>query len=71
MRRQRAIEQAAREQRLSAIDRCRACDPCGWRLGPDRTPIEPAVRCTHNSPPPPPASGRDISEPIHQTGDEQ
>lgn len=62
MRRQRAIEQTAREQRLSAIDRCRACDPCGWQLGPDHTPIEPARRCAHNSPP----AVRDITEPIHQ-----
>jgi hypothetical protein len=63
MSRDRAIEQAARKQRLSAIDRCRACDPTGWKLAPDRTPIEPAVRCTHNAPTP--SAVRDITEPIH------
>lgn len=60
MSRRRAIEQAAREERLAAIRRCRRCDPSGWQLGPDRTPIEPARRCTHNSPP----AVRDIAEPI-------
>lgn len=59
-----AIEQAAREERLAAIRRCPSCDPCGWQLGPDHTPIEPAVRCTHDARPP--AAVRDISEPIHQ-----
>ena len=60
----RATEQAAREQRLFAIDHCRSCDPCGWKLGPDRTPIEPAVRCTHGTATRP-AAARDITEPIH------
>ncbi|WP_428339991.1 hypothetical protein [Mycobacterium sp.] len=64
MRRTRATEQTAREERLSAIARCHRCDPCGWRLGPDHTPIEPARRCTHNSTPP--VAVRDITEPIHQ-----
>lgn len=64
MSRRRAAEQAAREQRASAIRQCRRCDPCGWRLGPDRTPIEPAVRCTHGAPATLPAV-RDITEPIH------
>jgi hypothetical protein len=66
MNRRTAVDQTAREERLSAIRRCRRCVPCGWKLGPDQTPIDPAVRCTHNSPPPP--SGRDISEPIHDPG---
>lgn len=60
----RAAEQAAREQRASAISQCRRCDPCGWRLGPDRTPIEPAIRCDHGAPATLPAV-RDITEPIH------
>lgn len=71
MSRRSAIDQAAREERLFAIRRCRRCDPCGWQLGSDHTPIEPAVRCAHKSPPPPPASGRDVTEPIHQPEDEQ
>jgi hypothetical protein len=64
MSRRSAVEQAAREERLAAIRRCRRCDPCGWRLGPDQTPIDPAVRCTHNQSAL--ASGRDITEPIHE-----
>jgi hypothetical protein len=69
MNRRSAIEQASRENRLSATRRCRRCDPCGWQLGPDDTPIDPAVRCTHNTPTPPPV--RDITEPIHQSEAEQ
>lgn len=61
-RRSSAIEQAAREGRASAIRRCRRCDPCGWKLGPDHTPVEPAVRCDHRPPPP----ARDITEPLHE-----
>lgn len=57
-----AIEQAAREERLLAIRRCRRCDPNGWQLAPDGTPVEPARRCVHTSPP----AVRDITEPIHQ-----
>lgn len=64
MSRRRDAERAAREQRASAIRQCRRCDPCGWQLGPDRTPIEPAVRCTHRAPTTPPAV-RDITGPIH------
>ncbi|MCV7404512.1 hypothetical protein [Mycobacterium marseillense] len=60
-----SAEQAAREERLSAIRRCRRCDPCGWLLGPDRTPVDPARRCDHGAPATPPAV-RDITEPIHQ-----
>ncbi|BBY67559.1 hypothetical protein [Mycolicibacterium helvum] len=60
------IEQTGRKARYAAIRRCRHCDPCGWRLLPDGTPIDPAVRCDHNSPPSAPASGRDITEPIHK-----
>lgn len=67
MSRRRDIDQAAREERVAAIRRCRRCDPCGWKLGPDCTPIDPAVRCTHS--PPMPASNRDITEPIHRTDD--
>lgn len=63
MSRRSTLAQAAREERLSAIRRCRSCDPCGWRLGPDNTPIDPAVRCTHDWPAP---SGRDITKPIHE-----
>lgn len=59
------IEQTERKARYAAIHRCRHCDPCGWRLLPDGTPIEPAVRCDHGAPP----EVRDITEPIHQTDD--
>lgn len=68
MSRRRAIQQAAREERASAIRQCRRCDPCGWKLGPDHTPIEPAVRCDHGAPATPPAV-RDITEPLHQPHD--
>ncbi|WP_162296451.1 hypothetical protein [Mycobacteroides abscessus] len=27
---------------------CLLCDEEGWVLNPDRTPVEPGVRCTHN-----------------------
>jgi len=72
MTRRGAIAKAAHEERLSAIGQCRRCDPCGWKLGPDRTPIDPAVRCTHNSPPEPEHQAapthptRSFSEPIRQ-----
>lgn len=66
--RRSAADQAARKERLAAIRQCRRCDPCGWKLGPDGTPIDPAVRCTHSSPPAPPSAsdGRDFTEPIHE-----
>ena len=67
MTRRSAIEQAARAERLSAIGGCRRGDQRGWRPGPARTPVDPAIRCTHNSALPPPASGRDITEPIHKS----
>ncbi|WP_131809787.1 hypothetical protein [Mycolicibacterium fortuitum] len=70
MSRRRALNQAAREERLSAIRRCRRCDSSGWRLGRDRTPVDPAVRCDHGAPDTPSAV-RDITEPIHQPGDER
>lgn len=66
-----AIEQTARKERLSAIGRCRRCDPCGWQLDTDGTPIEPAVRCDHGVPTTPPRPVRDITEPIHQSEDNQ
>jgi hypothetical protein len=47
--RRSAIDQAVREERLYAIRRCSHCGPCGWQLGPDQSPIDPAVRCTHNN----------------------
>jgi hypothetical protein len=59
-----AIEQATCEERLAAIRRCRRCDPCGWQLGPDQTPIDPALRCTHSIPTP--RAVRDITPPIHE-----
>lgn len=65
MSRRSAIERAAREGRMSAIRCCDECDPNGWKLGPDHTPIEPAVRCAHDVPATPPAV-RDITEPIHE-----
>lgn len=67
MSRRSAIDQAAREARVAAIRGCRRCGPNGWRLGIDRMPVEPAVRCTHSSPP----AGRDITAPIHQPEDNQ
>ncbi|ODR06421.1 hypothetical protein BHQ21_11570 [Mycobacterium sherrisii] len=68
MSRRRDIEQAAHAERASAIRQCRRCDPCGWKLAADRTPIEPAVRCDHGAPATPPPV-RDITEPIHQPDD--
>lgn len=67
-RRNAEVERAAREERLDAIRRCHRCDPCGWRLGLDLTPIEPAIRCNHDVEATPPAL-RDITEPIHQSDD--
>ena len=61
-----AIDRAEREERSSAIRRCCRCDPCGWKLGPDHTPIDPAVRCDHGATITPPTAVRDISEPIHE-----
>lgn len=62
-----ADEQAARDARMAAIRSCGGCDPSGWRLGPDGTPVDPAQRCDHGTPP---ALGivreRDITEPIHE-----
>ena len=63
MTRRSAADLAARRERAAVIRACRRCDPSGWLLGPDRTPIEPAVRCTHVAPPP---AGRDITGPIHE-----
>ena len=68
MTRRTPVEQAERKERFAAIRRCRRCDPCGWKLGPDRTPIDPATRCDHGAPAPAPAV-RDITEPIHQPDD--
>ncbi|WP_157933562.1 hypothetical protein [Mycobacteroides abscessus] len=70
MSRRGAKDQIAREERASAIRQCRRCDPCGWKLAADRTPIEPAVRCDHGAPAAPPDI-RDITEPIHQPDDTQ
>lgn len=61
MSRRRLDEQAAQEERASAIRRCRRCDEAGWKLGTDRTPIDPAIRCRHGATP----AVRDITEPIH------
>ena len=69
MNRRGAVELAARKERAAAIRRCWRCDPCGWQLDTDGTPIEPAVRCTHNAsnPPPIPDAAPDLfSEPRHQ-----
>jgi hypothetical protein len=63
-----ATEQAARAERAAAIRRCGRCDPCGWRLGQDRTPVDPAVRCKHGAPAAPP-DVRDITAPIHRPDD--
>ncbi|KMO82304.1 hypothetical protein [Mycolicibacterium chlorophenolicum] len=68
MSRRSAVDQSAREARIAAIRACRGCDPCGWLLGGDRTPIDPAVRCTHGTTAAPSAV-RDITEPIHQVDD--
>lgn len=57
-----ATEQAARKARVAAIRRCVRCDPTGWLLGEDGTPVDPAVRCDHGAPTTPPPA-RDITEP--------
>ncbi|OCB19271.1 hypothetical protein A5674_07315 [Mycobacterium malmoense] len=64
MSRRCTTEHAKQEEVRSAIRRCRRCDPCGWQLGPDDTPIGPAVRCTHRTPTP--SAVRDITAPIHE-----
>jgi hypothetical protein len=66
-----AVELAARKERTAAIRLCRRCDPCGWQLDTDGTPIDPAVRCAHNAPrapltPVPDAAPDLFSEPRHQ-----
>lgn len=66
MTRHSADEVAARAARMEAIRRCRRCDPSGWRLGPDGTPVGPATRCHHDALVTAPA-GRDVTELIHQT----
>jgi len=58
-----SAERAARDERVSKTRHCRRCDPCGWLLDTDGTPVDPAVRCQHGARPP---VCRDISEPIHQ-----
>lgn len=42
-------ERQRRAERIAARNACRLCDDSGWRLGPDLTPIEPAVRCDHQA----------------------
>ncbi len=65
MNRRSADEQAARAARVQAIRACRCCDPSGWRLGADLTPVDPAVRCDHRAATTTPPA-RDITEPIHE-----
>lgn len=45
--RREAAAAAAKAGRRAWIAACRQCDPSGWRLGPDRAPVDPAVRCNH------------------------
>jgi hypothetical protein len=66
----KAAAHTEREVRMAAIRTCRRCDPAGWLLGPDRTPVEPATRCDHGAATAPPA-GRDITEPIHEPPSER
>ncbi|MCX2931371.1 hypothetical protein ORI20_13890 [Mycobacterium sp. CVI_P3] len=42
------IDQAA--ARAQAITDCDDCDDEGWRLGPDRLPLDDAIRCDHQPP---------------------
>ena len=35
------------EARRQAIANCGCCDECGWTLGADGLPTDPARRCTH------------------------
>lgn len=68
LRRRRAGKDAARterEEREAAVRGCRRCDQSGWVLGPDGAPVDPAMRCDHAAPTPPPA-GRDVTEPLHE-----
>lgn len=65
--RRTAVKDAARAERdarAAAIRACRRCDPNGWRLGPDRTPVEPATRCDHQALAQP--AVRDVTEPFHE-----
>lgn len=64
--RRRGAQNAGRvvgERRAAAVRACRRCDPQGWELGADRLPIEPAVRCNHESVALQPI--RDITQPLH------
>ncbi|MDV3136754.1 hypothetical protein [Mycobacterium sp. 29Ha] len=68
MTRRTEAEQAARAARVAAIRGCRRCDPCGWLLGADGAPVEPAVRCDHGAAAAqPPSDVRDITEPIYRS----
>lgn len=63
----KAAPGAERDSRMAEIRGCRRCDPVGWRLGPDGSPIDPAIRCDHGAPTPRPTpTDRDITEPIHE-----
>lgn len=67
MTRRSAADDAARRERAAAIRACSRCDPSGWLLASDGTPVDPAVRCTHASPS---LAGRDITGPIHERSDQ-
>ena len=34
-------------RRSDLIAACRSCDDCGWILGADGAPVDPAARCGH------------------------
>ena len=46
MLREQEFRDAAQERR-QAIAQCTGCGDDGYLLGPDRTPVEPLVRCRH------------------------
>lgn len=60
----KAAARSQREARAAAIQSCRCCDPCGWRLGPDGLPVEPATRCQHRSDSE--LADRDVTVPLHE-----
>lgn len=64
MARRAADDQAAREDRLAAIQDCPRCDEWGWCLGADGLAADTATRCGHGTTNRP--AFRDITGPLHE-----
>jgi hypothetical protein len=44
-------QERAQLERRAATENCPLCDRAGWLLAADEAPLEPTVRCDHQSPP--------------------